>query len=63
MDKQGYTIPEAARFLGIGRTSLYAAMRDGRLHPRKCGARTLLLRDDLERFLSQLPEAELPTAA
>jgi len=44
------------RALSIGRTSLYAAIRDGRLRAVKRGKRTLISRDEIERFAASLPE-------
>ena len=40
---------------GIGRTKLYEAIGAGQLEARKYGKRTLILRDDLRRFLTSLP--------
>ena len=42
---------------GIGRTTIYQAIAIGKLKARKCGKRTLVLRDDLRDFLSSLPVA------
>jgi len=42
---------------GIGRTKVYEAIATGSLKARKCGKRTLILRDDLRRFLASLPSA------
>jgi excisionase family DNA binding protein len=55
--KLSLSIEEAAEATGIGRSKLYEAMRDGLLQARKFGRRTIILRDDLERFLSALPKA------
>jgi excisionase family DNA binding protein len=49
------SVEEAARFLGVGRTSIYAAIADGRLKARKLGSRTLILADDAKSFLASLP--------
>jgi excisionase family DNA binding protein len=51
------TVPEAVKLTGIGRTSLYYLMRDGKLPRRKCGAKTLILVSDLQRFVESLSEA------
>ncbi|WP_409364851.1 helix-turn-helix domain-containing protein [Bradyrhizobium sp. JYMT SZCCT0428] len=37
---------------GIGRTKLYQAITEGSLKARKCGKRTLVLREDLRGFLA-----------
>lgn len=55
--KRAYTIPEAVFVSGIGRTSIYEANASGKLPFRKLGKRTLILADDLERFLAELPLA------
>jgi excisionase family DNA binding protein len=55
--KLGLSVEEASEIAGIGRSKLYEAMRDGLLQARKFGRRTIILRDDLERFLCALPKA------
>jgi excisionase family DNA binding protein len=40
---------------GIGRTTIYAAIKSGALIARKWGRRTVVLPDDLTNFLKQLP--------
>lgn len=54
MRNMAYTINEAREASGIGRTKLYEAINKGLLPAKKFGKRTLILRDDLEAFLSQL---------
>ena len=49
------SIAEAVRLTGIGRSSLYEAIRRGDLPIRKSGRRTLLLMEDLRQWLSGLP--------
>jgi len=53
--KIAVTIPEAVAMTGIGRTSLYKLFGEGKLQPRKSGKRTLLLVEDLERYVKSLP--------
>lgn len=53
-DKLAYRVDEAVKASGVGRTALYEAMAAGKLAYRKLGARTLILRADLERFLGGL---------
>ena len=48
-------ISEAVRLCGIGRSSIYEAIRRGDLPIRKAGRRTLLLMEDLRRWLAGLP--------
>jgi excisionase family DNA binding protein len=50
-------IPEACRLIGVGRSSVYALIREGRLTPKKIGKRTVLLVTELEAFVQNLPAA------
>lgn len=50
------SISDACEMSGVGRTTIYAAIAEGRLKARKLGRRTLILRDDLTHFLVALPE-------
>ena len=52
-----YTIPEAAKMLGIGRTNVYQLMNDGHLRFVKIGKRRLVPRSVLEVFVDELLEA------
>lgn len=59
-----YTIAEAVRVSGIGRTKIYEAISDGRLDARKFGGRTLIPADALRGLLDGLPAAvKAPRAA
>jgi excisionase family DNA binding protein len=51
------SIADAARRLGVGRSTLYALFRDGRLTPLKIGRRTVVAASDLERFVADLASA------
>jgi excisionase family DNA binding protein len=55
MQREGLSIAEASALSGIGRTKIYQFIGEGRLKARKCGSRTLVLRDDLRAFLASLP--------
>lgn len=57
IQREGLSISEACAMGGIGRTKIYQAITDGNLKARKCGKRTLVLRDDLRDFLAALPGA------
>jgi excisionase family DNA binding protein len=53
-EKRAFTISEATQYLGLGRSSIYRALERGELRRRKAGRRTLILREDLDRFLDGL---------
>jgi excisionase family DNA binding protein len=55
--KLALTVDEFAILTGLGRSKLYEAMRDGLLQARKFGRRTVILKEEGERFLSALPKA------
>ena len=48
------SIEEAQVATGIGRTKIYQAINSGALRARKLGKRTIILKSDLEEFLSGL---------
>lgn len=57
------SIVEAARILGISRSTLYILIKQGRLPTRKLGKRSLILRSELEAFMKSLPTAKLLNAS
>ncbi len=63
VEKLGLTITEAAFAAGIGRSRLYEAIAAGQLTARKFGARTVILRGDLDSFLAALPAIQSEAAA
>jgi excisionase family DNA binding protein len=50
-----YSINEVSAATGLGRTTIYAAIKTGDLIARKCGRRTTILAEDLSSFLRNLP--------
>jgi excisionase family DNA binding protein len=46
-------VQEAARMLGVGRTSLYQLVQQKRIASFSIGARRLFKRAELERFIEQ----------
>lgn len=57
MSKLALTIQEAVSVSGLSRSRIYRLLRDRKLQARKSGNRTLILVEDLERFLKSLPSA------
>ena len=50
------TIQQATLAAAASRTTIYAAVKSGRLRAVKRGRRTLILRPDLLRWLEELPQ-------
>lgn len=53
---EAYTIGAVCKKTSLGRTSIYAAIKNGQLVARKHGRRTIVLADDLHDFLQLLPQ-------
>lgn len=53
MDVLAVSVNEAARILGIGRTSLYSMIRNGRVEALKLGRRTLIKTASLRRVIDE----------
>ena len=51
MEPLAVSIKDAAKALGLGRTSIYAMIGDGRLEAFKVGRRTLVLFESIRRLL------------
>lgn len=49
------SIEEARSVTGLGRTKIYQLISTGQLKAKKIGKRTVVLKDDLETFLKNLP--------
>lgn len=56
-DKISYSVNEAVKASGIGRTTIYELIKVGELKPAKIGTRTLILRSDLEGMLERAKAA------
>ncbi|THD44615.1 MAG: DNA-binding protein [Bradyrhizobium sp.] len=52
--KVAYTVRETVELIGIGRTSIYAAIKRGDLGVGKAGRRTVLFAYDLAKYLNTL---------
>ena len=59
MDQLVYSIAESAQTSRIGRTKIYKAINAGDLRAVKCGRRTIILHDDLVRYLQNLPSIKV----
>jgi len=60
-DRLTYTVTEAAKLLGIGRTAAYVAARTGQIPAIKLGKRILVPREALRELLGRPSPA--PTGA
>ncbi|RFD19500.1 DNA-binding protein [Komagataeibacter melaceti] len=49
------SIQDAVKMSGIGRTTLYGLLSQGKIKARKCGRRTLIMVDSLESYINSLP--------
>jgi excisionase family DNA binding protein len=56
-EKLTYSIAEVCAAANVGRTTAYAAIKIGSLRAVKLGRRTIVLAEDLNRFLENLPPA------
>jgi hypothetical protein len=52
---RAFRIPEVCQISGLGRTSVYAAIKSGDLVARKWNRCTIVLAEDLAEFLAKLP--------
>jgi excisionase family DNA binding protein len=56
--RMALSIPESCKLSGIGRSKLYQAIQTGALRARKLGKKTLILPEDLQQWLVDLPSYE-----
>ena len=50
-------VKQAVEASGLTRSHLYEAMKEGKLTARKAGRRTIIMADDLRRYVENLPTA------
>jgi excisionase family DNA binding protein len=51
------SVKEACNLSSLGRTTFYKLLKSGKIPARKCGRRTIILRDELHHALKSLPRA------
>lgn len=56
--REALSISEVCAATALGRTTIYEAIAAGSLKARKCGKRTIVLRNELRDFLTSLPGAD-----
>ncbi len=52
--KRALGVREAAKAAGVGRTTLFEAIRKGQIAAKKVGRRTIIITDDLDAWLKSL---------
>ena len=57
-----YTVAEAVKAAAVSRTELYRAAGRGDITLRKRGKRSIILADELKRWLASLPAANCKAA-
>ena len=62
-DREAFSADEFAKRCGIGRTKIFAEIKEGRLIARKVGQRTLITADEGRAWLHSLPKAGDQAAA
>jgi excisionase family DNA binding protein len=53
--KKAYSIREVSEITGFGKTHIYEECRKGKIQLRKSGKKTIVLEEELNRYLSALP--------
>jgi excisionase family DNA binding protein len=54
-----YRPDDAARAAGLGRVTIFAAIKRGELRARKVGRATIITADDLQRWIDALPARQV----
>ena len=62
MEPLAYSISDAVKVSGIGRTRLYTLIGSGEIRAVKSGSKTLVLAASLRFYLAGLPPAEIGMA-
>ena len=56
-DKLAYTVEEAGRAIGVSRSTVFDMIRMGELLAKKLRGRTLIVRTELQRVLTEAPDS------
>jgi excisionase family DNA binding protein len=56
--QRAMSIAEFCQSYGVGRTTVYEEIKQGRLRARKCGKRTIITETDGDDWLHRLPVIE-----
>ena len=62
-DRLAYSVPEAAKALGLSRDVIYGEIRAGRLESLKVGRRRIITRMQIDEFLTRLGQLYPSSAA
>ncbi len=54
------SVKEFIRWAGISRWMFYELVKRGQIHPKKIRSRTVIFREEAERFARELPESTPP---
>jgi len=57
METIALTVPDACRAIGIGKTTAYKLIKDGKLEQIKVGARTLIVAESVRHLIDSLKNA------
>jgi excisionase family DNA binding protein len=57
-DRLAYSVTETSKLLGLGRSTIYLAIKSGALKTCKVGRRTLVTSEALQNWISNLEETK-----
>ncbi|MBE9604271.1 helix-turn-helix domain-containing protein [Acetobacteraceae bacterium H6797] len=63
IEQRAYTVEAFCAAYGVGKTTTFAAMKEGKLQAVKAGRRLLIPRDSAEAWFASLPSARGNVAA
>ncbi|MCD8566796.1 MAG: helix-turn-helix domain-containing protein [Alphaproteobacteria bacterium] len=58
MENYPYTVQQAAKLLGVGKTTLYGFLNKRKLEASKMEGKTVIFSDAIKKFLDSLPPYE-----